>query len=95
MNIEFFLQDTFQWNGIYSKKKGQKWGRDKHTFTPRNDYKDLNKDFSEILSNGKEKLSDEGIDFDKLPLLADMPKVESCYSRSRCLFLSLQTYVMF
>ncbi|KAL2543304.1 sphere organelles protein-related [Abeliophyllum distichum] len=66
--------DTLQWNGITSKKKGQKWGRDKHTFTPRNDRKDSYKDFSEILSNGKEKLSDEGIDFDKLPPLADVPK---------------------
>ncbi|KAL2559866.1 sphere organelles protein-related [Forsythia ovata] len=66
--------DTLQWNGITSKKKGQKWGREKHTFTPRNDRKDSYKDFSEILSNEKEKLSDEGIDFDKLPPLADVPK---------------------
>ncbi|CAA3006092.1 Hypothetical predicted protein [Olea europaea subsp. europaea] len=60
-----------QWNGITSKKKGQKWGREKHTFTPRNDNKDS---LYEILSNAKDKLSDEGIDFDKLPPLVDVPK---------------------
>lgn len=65
--------DTLQWNGITSKKKGQKWGREKHAFTPRNGHKDSNEDFSEILSDAKKNLSDEGIDFDKLPALVDMP----------------------
>lgn len=77
-----FLQD--QWNGITSKKKGQKWGREKHTFTPRNDNKDS---LYEILSNAKDKLSDEGIDFDKLPPLVDVPKVDFC--------LSLHTFMIF
>ncbi|KAI3467611.1 hypothetical protein Pfo_024274 [Paulownia fortunei] len=68
------VPETFQWNGITSKKKGQQWGKENRSFTPRNDYKNSNKEYSDKLSNEKEKQLDEGIDFDKLPPLPSMPK---------------------
>lgn len=82
MNLWFFHQETFQWNGITSKKKGQQWGKENRPFTSRNDYqtnKETNKEYPKILSNEKEKQLDEGIDFDKLPPLLGMPKVVPCF----------------
>ncbi|KAG8366017.1 hypothetical protein BUALT_Bualt17G0032400 [Buddleja alternifolia] len=66
--------ETFQWNGITSKKKGQQWGKETRSFTPRNDYKNSNKEYSEIPSTEKEKQSDGQLDFDKLPPLPSIPK---------------------
>ncbi|KAK6160289.1 hypothetical protein DH2020_003670 [Rehmannia glutinosa] len=68
--------ETFQWNGITSKKKGQQWGKENRSFTPRNDYKNSNKEYSETFSKEKEKQPDEGVDFDKLPPLTSMPKID-------------------
>ncbi|GFZ00043.1 hypothetical protein Acr_13g0014420 [Actinidia rufa] len=77
--------ETFQWNGITSKKKGQKWGTEK--FTSRSDYKDFNKERSEMMTMEKVKPSNDPtmaidkvkppndpIDFDKLAPFASFPK---------------------
>ncbi|KAL3649816.1 hypothetical protein CASFOL_006219 [Castilleja foliolosa] len=47
--------ETFQWNGITSKKKGQQWGKEDRPFTPRNNYKKSNKEYYEIPSNDIKK----------------------------------------
>ncbi|KAL3819295.1 hypothetical protein ACJIZ3_005200 [Penstemon smallii] len=64
--------DNFQWNGITSKKKGQKWGSENYSFSSGNDHKNQDKDHSE--SDKKEKQLHRVIDFDKLPPLPSMPK---------------------
>ncbi|PSR84813.1 Coilin like [Actinidia chinensis var. chinensis] len=77
--------ETFQWNGITSKKKGQKWGTEK--FASRSGYKDSNKDISEMTtmekvkpSNGptmtidKVKPPNDPIDFDKLAPFTSLPR---------------------
>ncbi|KAL2519618.1 sphere organelles protein-related [Abeliophyllum distichum] len=66
--------ETIQWNGITGKKKGQKWGTGKYSFTQRNDFKDSNKVCSETPNNEKETISCRGIDFDNLQPLCSMPK---------------------
>lgn len=78
LNYEFFHQETFQWNGITSKKKGQQWGKEDRPFIPRNDHKISNKEDSE-LGNEKETHVDEGADLDKLAPLLVMPKVVSYF----------------
>ncbi|XP_011086676.1 coilin isoform X3 [Sesamum indicum] len=66
--------ESFHWNGITSKKKGQKWGKENRSFTPRNDIQISNKEYTEILSNEEEAQPGEGVDFDKLPPLPSIPK---------------------
>ncbi|KAL0357850.1 UNVERIFIED_CONTAM: Coilin [Sesamum calycinum] len=61
-------------NGITSKKKGQKWGKENRSFSPRNDVQISNKEYTEILSNEKEAQPVVGVDFDKLPPLPSIPK---------------------
>ncbi|KAL1186403.1 hypothetical protein V6Z11_A01G176000 [Gossypium hirsutum] len=63
---------TFQWNGITSKKKGQKWGMEK-TFLKRND-----NSFSHVSSemvdvNDKATVTND-MDFDKLMPYSSLPK---------------------
>lgn len=67
------LQESFQWNGTTSKRKGQKWGTEKST--ERNDNKVVNGVHSNISSSLKEIKLDHPIDFDKLPSLSCLPKV--------------------
>ncbi|XP_042048635.1 coilin-like isoform X2 [Salvia splendens] len=65
--------ETFNWNGITSKKKGQQWGKENRRFTPINDYRTNKEDF-ETPTKEKRKQPNEGIDFDKLPPLPGLPK---------------------
>ncbi|KAL8037805.1 hypothetical protein ABFX02_11G061700 [Erythranthe guttata] len=66
--------ENFQWNGITSKKKGQQWGKENCSFTPRNEYKLPSKEYSQIASHEKQKQPDKVTDFDKLPPLPSIPK---------------------
>lgn len=69
------LQETFQWNGITSKKKGQKWGMEKTPHSRKSDYKDLNPELPETLGSEKEIPVDDPIDFNKLELCTTLPEV--------------------
>lgn len=71
---QIMLQETFQWNGITSKKKGQKWGTEKLPYR-RNDYKESNKERSEMVTAKKLKPPIDPIDFDKLAPFTGSPKV--------------------
>ncbi|KAL7093795.1 hypothetical protein ACP275_11G061700 [Erythranthe tilingii] len=66
--------ENFQWNGITSKKKGQQWGKENRSFTPRIEYKLPSKEYSQISSHEKPKQTDKVTDFDKLPPLPSIPK---------------------
>lgn len=69
------LQETFQWNGITSKKRGQKWGMEKTPHSRKSDYKDLNPESPEALGSEKEIPVDDPIDFNKLELCTTLPEV--------------------
>ena len=75
INPRVVFQETFQWNGITSKKKGQKWGTEKISYSRRDEYKDLDNEYSEELITEKEIPVNDAIDFDKLPPLPSWPKV--------------------
>ncbi|MBA0760142.1 hypothetical protein Gotri_022908 [Gossypium trilobum] len=77
IDVKFLLfgygQKTFQWNGITSKKKGQKWGMEKTPFLKRND-----NNFSHVSSemvdvNDKATVTND-MDFDKLMPYSSLPK---------------------
>lgn len=81
--LGFFLcqslpsQGTFQWNGITSKKKGQKWGKENSSSSKKNEFRDFHKesgssDMPVIEQNAK---ANDQIDFDKLTPFATLPKV--------------------
>ena len=76
-------QETFQWNGTTSKKKGQKWGKEKMSCR-RNDYKDFNQQHSETFAVEEGTPPKDPMDFDKLPSLTSSPKV--------CLFIALKLF---
>ncbi|KAJ9176300.1 hypothetical protein P3X46_011630 [Hevea brasiliensis] len=65
--------ETFQWNGTRSKKKGQKWGKEKVTSYKRNDYKNVNQECSRTRSYGARPVFSR-IDFEKLEFYASLPK---------------------
>ncbi|XP_050120364.1 coilin-like isoform X1 [Malus sylvestris] len=65
--------ENFRWNGITSKKRGQKWGMEKTTHS-RSDHEDLNQESPEILGIEKEIPVNDHMDFDKLELCTSLPK---------------------
>ncbi|XP_075523911.1 coilin-like isoform X2 [Primulina tabacum] len=66
--------ETTQWNGITSKKKGQKWGLANSPFISRNGYKNPDNDNSKVFANETREQPIGEIDFEKLPTLPGMPK---------------------
>ncbi|KAA8529651.1 hypothetical protein F0562_034249 [Nyssa sinensis] len=72
--------ETSQWNGISSKRKGQKgqkWGKEKGSNSlsvKRNDYQDFSKECSETPTIEKEVVINDPIDFDKLKPFTSLPK---------------------
>uniref|UniRef100_A0A2P2KS53 Coilin n=1 Tax=Rhizophora mucronata TaxID=61149 RepID=A0A2P2KS53_RHIMU len=73
--------ETFRWNGVTSKKRGQKWGTEKPVphkrIDCRNDHMNLNQECSRMLII-EEKPVYEHIDFDKLSPYVGSPKVCFC-----------------
>lgn len=65
--------ETFQWNGITSKKKGQKWGKEKAAFSKKSIYENFDQ-FSEMPSIEKEISIGKDVEFDKLPPYISLPK---------------------
>ncbi|KAM7528004.1 hypothetical protein LguiB_031414 [Lonicera macranthoides] len=66
--------ETYGWNGITSKKKGQKWGQQNFSSLRMNGTKSLSKEYSETLTVEEETTVKGPIDFDKLPPLPSLPK---------------------
>lgn len=65
--------ETFQWNGITSKKKGQKWGKEKAAFSKKSIYENFDQ-LSEMPSIEKEISIGKDVEFDKLPPYISLPK---------------------
>lgn len=67
--------ETFQWNGITSKRKGQKWGTEKISSAERHEHQNFDRDQPNISSTTKIEIPvNDPIDFDKLLPLQDLPK---------------------
>lgn len=67
--------ETFQWNGITSKKQGQKWGTEKSSSNQRTDFVNMNGDHSDTHNIGKGIVISSAIEFNELPPLpGNMPK---------------------
>ncbi|KAK2636606.1 hypothetical protein Ddye_031398 [Dipteronia dyeriana] len=68
--------ETFQWNGITSKKKGQKWGTEKASFSKKN-YENYSQDYSAMLTTEEEIPVNncKDLDFDNLRPYTTLPKV--------------------
>ncbi|KAG5090272.1 hypothetical protein AAZX31_18G012900 [Glycine max] len=68
-----FPVETFQWNGITNKKKGQKWGKERMPFRKQDGYEDSGQDCPTVQNAEKEQTSNV-IDFDKLKHYTSLPK---------------------
>ncbi|CAI8598165.1 unnamed protein product [Vicia faba] len=68
-----FPVDTFQWSGTTSKKKGQKWGKERTSSHKQDDYEQPRHDFP-IVQNAGKKHTFDAVDFDKLTPYTDLPK---------------------
>ncbi|KAK6242172.1 Coilin [Theobroma cacao] len=66
--------ETFQWNGITSKKKGQKWGKEKTPFLKRNDDKSFSQVSTEMVAIEEKATITDDMDFDKLMPYSSLPK---------------------
>ncbi|KAH7515727.1 hypothetical protein FEM48_Zijuj10G0057100 [Ziziphus jujuba var. spinosa] len=72
---EELAKETFQWNGITNKQKGQKWGKEKSPYDKRSDNKNLNGESSGMPTIEEEAPVNVPIDFDKLKPCTSLPKV--------------------
>lgn len=68
------FQETFQWNGITSKKKGQKWGKERTSSHKHDDYEQSSQD-SPTIQNAEKKHTSDAVDFEKLTPYTGLPKV--------------------
>ncbi|EXB82497.1 hypothetical protein L484_027672 [Morus notabilis] len=66
--------ENFQWNGITSKRKGQKWGKEKTGFHKRSDQKRRNQDSSEMMIIEEETNVIGHVDFNKLKPCTSLPQ---------------------
>ncbi|XP_009359233.2 coilin isoform X1 [Pyrus x bretschneideri] len=66
--------EIFRWNGITSKKRGQKWGMEKTSHSRTSDYNDLNQESPAVPDIEKEIPVNDHIDFNKLELCTTLPK---------------------
>lgn len=66
--------ENFQWNGITSKRKGQKWGKEKTVFHKRCDQKKGNQEFSEMMAINEGTTVNGPVDFDKLKPCTSLPQ---------------------
>ncbi|XP_050373236.1 coilin [Argentina anserina] len=64
----------FQWNGITSKKKGQKWGMEKTSYSKKSNYEDVYQESSVMVGIEEEIPETDPLDFDKLELSTTVPK---------------------
>lgn len=51
--------ESFRWNGMMSKKKGQKWGQEKVSFSQKNDSLSSNKEYPDMMNRERPKCGQE------------------------------------
>ncbi|KAJ6431078.1 hypothetical protein OIU84_018552 [Salix udensis] len=66
--------ERFQWNGITSKKMGQKWGQEKVVSCKRNDYNNFKEEASSSRSIEEKTPVSDCTNFEEFPLCASSPK---------------------
>ncbi|KAJ6898287.1 coilin-like isoform X2 [Populus alba x Populus x berolinensis] len=66
--------ERFQWNGITSKKKGQKWGKEKVVSFKRNDYNNFKKESYSSLTIEERTPVYDCTNFEEFPHYASWPK---------------------
>ncbi|KAK9276142.1 hypothetical protein L1049_005673 [Liquidambar formosana] len=66
--------ETSHWNGITSKKRGQKWGKEKATFCKRNDYTNFSQEYFGVPTIEERVPVNDSMDFDKLAPFTSLPK---------------------
>lgn len=78
------FQDTFQWSGTTSKKKGQKWGKERtSSFHKQDGYGQSSQDRPTAHNVGIKLTYDAVVDFEKLTPYTDLPKVFILFSFSQ------------
>jgi len=80
------FQETFQWNGITSKKKGQKWGKERISSRKQDGYERSHQECP-TTQNAKKEDTSNVVDFDKLNPYIDLPKVFS-FPSPKCVLLA-------
>lgn len=68
-----FPVETFQWNGITNKKKGQKWGKERMSFRKQDD-DDYSSQDTPTVQNAEKEHTFNAVDFDKLKPYTSVPK---------------------
>ena len=82
VDVIWMFQETHQWNGITSKKKGQKWGKER-TSSRRQDVYEHSSQERPTVQNVEKQHASNTIDFDKLTPYTSLPKV-CFYPSSYC-----------
>ncbi|GAB4840480.1 hypothetical protein Ancab_021249 [Ancistrocladus abbreviatus] len=67
-------KESFHWNGITSKRKGQKWGKERQSMPQWNESRNLNRTYSCRRVTQKEQPLKGVLDFEQLVPLTDLPK---------------------
>ncbi|TKY47696.1 DNA ligase isoform X2 [Spatholobus suberectus] len=68
-----FPVETFQWNGITNKKKGQKWGKEKMSSRKQDGYEHSSQECPTV-QNAEKEHTFNAVDFDKLKPYTNLPK---------------------
>ncbi|KAL2332726.1 hypothetical protein Fmac_013939 [Flemingia macrophylla] len=68
-----FPVETFQWNGITNKRKGQKWGTEKMSSRKQDDYEHSSLEYP-TAQNGEKEFTFNAVDFDKVKPYTSVPK---------------------
>jgi len=74
VNVIWIFQETFQWNGITNKKKGQKWGKERMSFHKHDGYEHSSQEYATV-ENAEKEPTFNVVDFDKLQPYTGLPKV--------------------
>ncbi|XP_068474369.1 coilin isoform X2 [Phaseolus vulgaris] len=68
-----FSVETFQWNGITNKKKGQKWGKERMSFHKHDEYEHSSQEYPTV-QNAEKEPTINVVDFDKFRPHTGLPK---------------------
>lgn len=66
--------ETFQWHGVTTKKKGQKWGTERTASSKKNNGQASSQECSRVLAVEVETSANGCLDYDKLALYSSLPK---------------------
>ncbi|KAL9332736.1 hypothetical protein ACSQ67_002346 [Phaseolus vulgaris] len=73
LEVTFDWKETFQWNGITNKKKGQKWGKERMSFHKHDEYEHSSQEYPTV-QNAEKEPTINVVDFDKFRPVTGLPK---------------------